>query len=154
MHFNTSHVSINLWCSDGMACVTGISIHLMFLLITFWNLLPGGATLISIHLMFLLIPFAVRWKVLDCHFNTSHVSINPELEVWIQKAVEHFNTSHVSINHIYRSWSVDNPYISIHLMFLLILYHWASIRQLYCISIHLMFLLIVRLLPRPTTQLP
>ena len=53
-HFNTSHVSINrgrCWCSPKKI---GISIHLMFLLISMSVCTPSSAK-ISIHLMFLLI---------------------------------------------------------------------------------------------------
>ena len=52
--FNTSHVSINPCTVCMEHCRTGISIHLMFLLITILSLLH-----------------ATRWN-----FNTSHVSIN------------------------------------------------------------------------------
>ena len=55
LHFNTSHVSINLIRESRMVGAHGISIHLMFLLIG-----NGDGKLKS-------------W---DIDFNTSHVSIN------------------------------------------------------------------------------
>ena len=97
-----------------------ISIHLMFLLILAAGAQDHDAGNISIHLMFLLIISAPLALLVSCHFNTSHVSINPipkrdggqksEISIHlmfllIQKGVcwntekQYFNTSHVSINH-------------------------------------------------------
>ncbi len=56
--------------------------------------------LISIHPMFLLIAFKRQKKTNQLHFNTSHVSINPDGTWKSKNYLEHFNTSHVSINRI------------------------------------------------------
>ena len=56
--------------------------------------------------------------------------------------VTDFNTSHVSINRNRASGEWNHLHISIHLMFLLILYHISYRIPKNIISIHLMFLLI------------
>ena len=70
LHFNTSHVSINLIRESRMVGAHGISIHLMFLLIG-----NGDGKLKS-------------W---DIDFNTSHVSIN-------QIEVDHYYDRGISIH--------------------------------------------------------
>ena len=121
LHFNTSHVSINLKPYPWHHSTVFISIHLMFLLIQRWELYrhsKGG------------------------YFNTSHVSINHTGSIATTCVVRDFNTSHVSINliHILPFWNAYR--ISIHLMFLLIAAAAPSDNTTTVISIHLMFLLI------------
>ena len=121
LHFNTSHVSINLKPYPWHHSTVFISIHLMFLLIQRWELYrhsKGG------------------------YFNTSHVSINHTGSIATTCVVRDFNTSHVSINliHILPFWNAYR--ISIHLMFLLIAAAAPSDNTATVISIHLMFLLI------------
>ena len=123
LHFNTSHVSINLKPYPWHHSTVFISIHLMFLLIQRWELYrhsKGG------------------------YFNTSHVSINHTGSIATTCVVRDFNTSHVSINliHILPFWNAYR--ISIHLMFLLIAAAAPSDNTTTVISIHLMFLLIQR----------
>ena len=148
LHFNTSHVSINLKPYPWHHSTVFISIHLMFLLIQRWELYrhsKGG------------------------YFNTSHVSINHTGSIATTCVVRDFNTSHVSINliHILPFWNAYR--ISIHLMFLLIKMSWKRTRSQWNfntshvsinprgtgrtlekvqISIHLMFLLIFAFLLR------
>ena len=57
------------------------------------------------------------------NFNTSHVSINQEKPLRSLCNSLHFNTSHVSINRIADLEELAREKISIHLMFLLIVYH-------------------------------
>ena len=141
-----------------------ISIHLMFLLIA--NMVSGKTGLcgISIHLMFLLIEKTNSYRLLEKHFNTSHVSINlmPGSHIQLQSGnfntshvsinrkksphllmiIRHFNTSHVSINLVCVRVFEQSHIISIHLMFLLIIAaEWRESTEKH-ISIHLMFLLI------------
>ena len=99
---------------------TRISIHLMFLLIGYSGSRTAGTVLISIHLMFLLIT-------------------EDQLEAWIK---QHFNTSHVSINPNTDHRQIQAFLISIHLMFLLIAVRCRRPCAGDTISIHLMFLLI------------
>ena len=124
LHFNTSHVSINLKPYPWHHSTVFISIHLMFLLIQRWELYrhsKGG------------------------YFNTSHVSINHTGSIATTCVVRDFNTSHVSINliHILPFWNAYR--ISIHLMFLLIRISARNMAAAADISIHLMFLLIIDL---------
>ena len=92
----------------------------MFLLIAGGKLCLKQIITISIHLMFLLIKNSSPSVSSITDFNTSHVSINPPVP-WM--------------------WSLA-WWISIHLMFLLIVLH-QKWRKIYPhISIHLMFLLI------------
>ena len=95
---------------------------------------------ISIHLMFLLISFTRAALGKDVNFNTSHVSINPAA-LGKLKVESDFNTSHVSINPFLQQGCRFHPTISIHLMFLLIGMR-SIARSGERISIHLMFLLI------------
>ncbi len=74
--FNTSHVSINRITDGDFISFAGVSIHLMFLLITQRGHRGNNRTGVSIHLMFLLIMKQQRKKQLVHSFNTSHVSIN------------------------------------------------------------------------------
>ena len=75
IYFNTSHVSINLE-EDGQGCVwVGISIHLMFLLISQCPAILSMCSDISIHLMFLLIAiasicreFGVKFQYISCFY--------------------------------------------------------------------------------------
>ena len=98
-HFNTSHVSINQRIRILQTGLTRISIHLMFLLIQTDLQIVLPACDISIHLMFLLINIPARsLRPSFCDFNTSHVSINPELIRIPGDMNSDFNTSHVSIN--------------------------------------------------------
>ena len=99
LHFNTSHVSINLKPYPWHHSTVFISIHLMFLLIQRWELYrhsKGG------------------------YFNTSHVSINHTGSIATTCVVRDFNTSHVSINLTLSCFAFFHAFISIHLMFLLI----------------------------------
>ncbi len=100
---------------------TGISIHLMFLLIvdirtrkidpknfntSHVSINPASMLLIclfyiiSIHLMFLLIYFFQHFVTRKNYFNTSHVSINLALPYLLLGLMSNFNTSHVSINQV------------------------------------------------------
>ena len=97
-YFNTSYVSINHEAMTMKSWKNPISIHLMFLLIVFWQ----------------------SWHLPGTNFNTSHVSIN--LLSWSGAYFQyiHFNTSHVSINPLPQCVYRLRQKISIHLMFLLI----------------------------------
>ena len=103
-HFNTSHVSINLFmrCNQRISC--SISIHLMFLLIKYLHWVSTRILIISIHLMFLLILNSWIFIAVFFHFNTSHVSINLLFCIFSSARFCHFNTSHVSINRRRRKW--------------------------------------------------
>ena len=92
--------------------------------------------------MFLLIAETIELWCCGGHFNTSHVSINLDTEELMDTVVTDFNTSHVSINRNRASGEWNHLHISIHLMFLLILYHISYRIPKNIISIHLMFLLI------------
>ena len=99
-----------------------ISIHLMFLLIDPARCKALATFLISIHLMFLLIPDPAPLEtIFGIYFNTSHVSINLGKGKYDSEIEKHFNTSHVSINRGHPFAGHTAYYISIHLMFLLIL---------------------------------
>ena len=97
-----------------------ISIHLMLLLIVFWQSwhLPGtnfNTSHVSINLL--------SWSgayFQYIHFNTSHVSINRLFVASPTSASFNFNTSHVSINPVVQVNHYSGTEISIHLMFLLI----------------------------------
>ncbi len=71
--------------------------------------------------MFLLIE--MQTLAADGHpgFNTSHVSINPRHPHMNGRAYVRFNTSHVSINLVMFIGLISQPWVSIHLMFLLIM---------------------------------
>ena len=119
-YFNTSHVSINHEAQPSAVGRFGISIHLMFLLITSAPDSPSAQNRISIHLMFLLIFPKIRKPLIFFdNFNTSHVSINRggpgsiaagnRISIHLMfllildgnaagNLLLHFNTSHVSIN--------------------------------------------------------
>ena len=77
LHFNTSHVSINLLSAAFQIC----------------SKLNFNTSHVSINLW---VTFLV--VLLDSNFNTSHVSINPILVLNSQMVQKYFNTSHVSIN--------------------------------------------------------
>ena len=142
-YFNTSHVSINHEAQPSAVGRFGISIHLMFLLITSAPDSPSAQNRISIHLMFLLIFPKIRKPLIFFdNFNTSHVSINRadagtdcssyDISIHLMflligcgklltACMIHFNTSHVSINRGGPGSIAAGNRISIHLMFLLIL---------------------------------
>ena len=164
-HFNTSHVSINLICRLCTCLSYSISIHLMFLLISFVGRLSSSVTLISIHLMFLLIYSRRQSKQLltsiSIHLmflligrrgglcRPQNISIHLMfLLIKIRKCcvcatLLYFNTSHVSIN----QWSdfylalggihFNTSHVSINRK------SEAAQTVLQTISIHLMFLLII-----------
>ena len=72
----------------------------MFLLILRKVECHKGTVEVSIHPMFLLITyFRITTMYLSC-FNTSHVSINLDVNAQIPKVCDRFNTSHVSINRL------------------------------------------------------
>ena len=120
-HFNTSHVSINLT----------------------QRILPGihyehfNTSHVSINLAVVWAGFVILWN-----FNTSHVSINLTMVQKDAPCSADFNTSHVSINRKFNKRIHKIMYISIHLMFLLIIFLLLYQHQWSMISIHLMFLLI------------
>ncbi len=97
-HFNTSHVNVNLQRPCLRQQVSMISIHLMLMLIFFWQLSFFSICEISIHLMLMLIELTLLLALPEPHFNTSHVNVNP------------------------RSFTVStlSQHISIHLMLMLI----------------------------------
>ena len=79
IHFNTSHVNVNLWRHSCRNECRDISIHLMLMLIRENQ---------SIHT-----------KYLD--FNTSHVNVNPLKSSYQNFHRKYFNTSHVNVNQNY-----------------------------------------------------
>ena len=114
----------------------------MFLLIGHSNRVRRSEA-ISIHLMFLLISGQrMHYRIKSNYFNTSHVSINRK-SGGQDHSRRNFNTSHVSINHRFFKADCSILYISIHLMFLLIVCRGHSAVRSGSISIHLMFLLIL-----------
>ena len=121
IYFNTSHVSIN-------RVMRGQTVQ---------NYLHFNTSHVSInHGDFKTL------SVLDGDFNTSHVSIN-QFRLKNERNIKlNFNTSHVSINPKSSTWSAASAIISIHLMFLLILFRTSTTLFASPISIHLMFLLI------------
>ena len=100
-YFNTSHVYINQNSEIVQRNHRVISIHLMFILIV-WKL-----------------PY---WGSDADNFNTSHVSINRSIRNNPESLINHFNTSHVSINQGSCQQPPQPQDISIHLMFLLIVF--------------------------------
>ena len=106
-NFNTSHVSINRVTGCIWREKYRISIHLMFLLIV--KTPPNGGNANS-------------------DFNTSHVSINP-VSTRLAQPTPYFNTSHVYINQNSEIVQRNHRVISIHLMFILIVWklpYWGS----------------------------
>ena len=98
----------------------GISIHLMFLLITSTKGFPSSASYFNTsHVSINHLSVDSHLPTL-LHFNTSHVSINRVLKLMQTIMLSNFNTSHVSINQSDRSGRKAEIAISIHLMFLLI----------------------------------
>ena len=71
LYFNTSHVSINHFMGLCCGIFKQISIHLMFLLICWWEYCGGWINGISIHLMFLLI-----YRLLSAFSSHSVISIH------------------------------------------------------------------------------
>ena len=119
--FNTSHVSINR-NSKPIESVSGSNFNTSPVSIK-TDIAPVKQVFssISIHLMFLLIISGMAGSNSKLYnFNTSHVSINRNINEARALISQHFNTSHVSINPFKTSSKGLSIIISIHLMFLLI----------------------------------
>ena len=99
----------------------------MFLLITFQFAKLVKISVISIHPMFLLIHKVLEYYPIEWYFNTSHVSINQDMDITTRYIKIHFNTSHVSINRRRKGGFMWSTSISIHPMFLLILIHFFTL---------------------------
>ena len=126
-NFNTSHVTVYRCCELQTVYPLFISIHLMLLFIRSAFSHGLSSTVISIHLMLLFIRLLCWLGLLDCYFNTSHVT------VYLKYQYKDFHTL----------------IISIHLMLLFIgLVHFQVLEQ-ELISIHLMLLFICILYSLP-----
>ncbi len=119
-HFNTSHVNVNLQRPCLRQQVSMISIHLMLMLIFFWQLSFFSICEISIHLMLMLIELTLLLALPEPHFNTSHVNVNLLIFVFLRLLIIDFNTSHVNVNHVRTDTILFSMPISIHLMLMLI----------------------------------
>ncbi len=81
--FNTSHVTINPFRWVLELFYINVSIHLMLLLILMKHIYPLLCGIVSIHLMLLLIAEYTTVKDAESCFNTSHVTINPSLRIFL-----------------------------------------------------------------------
>ena len=116
----------------------------MFILIAAQANNTSRRAFISIHLMFILIVSPVGTATFpENDFNTSHVYINPAAHAGRGCRSRYFNTSHVYINRTDNGHMACHTQISIHLMFILILFS-SPCPVPGRISIHLMFILIRR----------
>ena len=120
-----------------------ISIHLMLKLIRYDAYEVRKARLISIHLMLKLICLSCAYVCNLCHFNASHVKVNPFSPGTTYTGRLNFNTSHVKVNRCSILFITPILIISIHLMLKLISLCCNKVCIRWLISIHLMLKLIL-----------
>ena len=146
LHFNTSHVNVNLTSGRTHGGTNPISIHLMLMLICSNSHSKQCCSSISIHLMLMLIKFNIRHKsitiLISIHlmlmlitwrterlFIFYYISIHLMLmlipvPLRSHSSLTYFNTSHVNVNRFFLAITSLNRKISIHLMLMLICYRY------------------------------